>query len=61
MGKKKEIKGQTMIYKTLHRILKIEHHEPHYSSVLEAQTVLASDTVMEIVLDTSRCIWLQIT
>ena len=56
MGKKKEIKGQTMIYKTLHRILKIEHHEPHYSSVLEAQTVLASDTVMEIVLDTSRCI-----
>ena len=22
-------KGQTMIYKTLHRKLKIEHHEPH--------------------------------
>ena len=27
----KRIKGQTTIYKTLHRKLKIEQHEPHYS------------------------------
>ena len=28
MTKRKETKGQTMIYKTLHRKLKIEQHEP---------------------------------
>jgi len=27
--RKKKIKGQTSIYKTLHRKLKIEQHEPH--------------------------------
>ena len=53
MGKQKELKGQTMIYKTLHRKLKIEHHEPHYSSVLEAQTVLASDTAMLLLNNTN--------
>jgi hypothetical protein len=26
----KGAKGQTMIYKTLHRKLQIEQHEPHY-------------------------------
>jgi len=29
MGKRKRTKGQTMIYKTLDRKLKIEQHEPH--------------------------------
>ena len=29
-GKKKRIKGQTTINKTLHIILKIEQHEPHF-------------------------------
>jgi len=29
MSKRKMIKGQTTIYKTLHRKLKIEQHEPH--------------------------------
>jgi len=29
MGKRKRTKGQTAIYKTLHRQLKIEQHEPH--------------------------------
>jgi len=29
MTKRKRTKGQTMIYKTLHRKLKIEQHEPH--------------------------------
>jgi len=52
-AKQKEIKGQTMIYKTLHIKLKIEHHEPHYSSVLEAQTVLASDTVVLLLNNTN--------
>jgi hypothetical protein len=28
MTKRKETKGQTMIYKTLHRKLKIDQHEP---------------------------------
>jgi hypothetical protein len=28
MAKRKSIKGQTMIYKTLHRKLKIKQHEP---------------------------------
>ena len=28
-GQKKGTKGQTMMYKTLHRKLKIEQHEPH--------------------------------
>jgi len=28
MAKRKRIKGQTMIYKTLHRKLKIKQHEP---------------------------------
>ena len=27
-GQKKSMKGQTMIYKTLHRKLKIKQHEP---------------------------------
>jgi hypothetical protein len=27
--KKKKTKGQTLIYKNLHRKLKIEEHEPH--------------------------------
>ena len=29
MNKIKREKGQTMIYKILHRTLKIEQHEPH--------------------------------
>ena len=29
MAKGKRTKGQTMIYKTLHRKQKIEQHEPH--------------------------------
>jgi hypothetical protein len=29
MVKRKRAKGQTMIYKTLHRKLKIEQQEPH--------------------------------
>jgi len=29
VAKKKRTKGQTMIYKTLHRKLKIEQREPH--------------------------------
>jgi len=29
MAKGKTTKGQTTIYKTLHRKLKVEHHEPH--------------------------------
>jgi len=29
MTKTKRTKGQTTIYKTLHRKLKIEQHEPH--------------------------------
>jgi hypothetical protein len=29
MAKSKRRKGQTTIYKTLHRKLKIEQHEPH--------------------------------
>jgi hypothetical protein len=29
MAKRKSTKGQTMIYKILHRKLKIELHEPH--------------------------------
>ena len=28
MAKRKRTKGQTMIYKTLHRKLRIERHEP---------------------------------
>jgi hypothetical protein len=28
-GQKKKTKGQTMIYKTLYRKLKIKQHEPH--------------------------------
>ena len=30
MNKRKRTKGQTIIYKTLHRKLEIEQHEPHY-------------------------------
>ena len=30
MTKRKMIKGQTMIYKTLDRKLKIDQREPHY-------------------------------
>ena len=30
MAKIKSTKGQTMIYPTLHRKLKIEQHKPHY-------------------------------
>ena len=30
MTKRKGTKGQTTIYKTLHRKLKIEQHEPHW-------------------------------
>jgi hypothetical protein len=30
MAKRKRKKEQTAIYKTLHRKLKIEQHEPHY-------------------------------
>ena len=33
-GKRKSAKGQTTIYKTLHRKLKIEEHEPTKSSTL---------------------------
>jgi len=29
MAKRDRTQGQTMIYKTLHRKLKIEQHEPH--------------------------------
>jgi hypothetical protein len=29
MANRKSTKGQTMIYKTLHRKLKVEQHEPH--------------------------------
>jgi len=29
-------KGQTMIFKTLHRILKIEQHKPHSKSVVNS-------------------------
>jgi len=29
MGKRKRTKGQTTIYKSLHRKLKIERYEPH--------------------------------
>jgi len=29
MVNRKKIKGQTMIYKTLHRKLKTKEHEPH--------------------------------
>jgi len=29
MAKRKVTKGQTTIYKTVHRELKIEQHEPH--------------------------------
>jgi hypothetical protein len=29
IAKRKRTKGQTMIYKTLHRKLKMEQHEPH--------------------------------
>jgi hypothetical protein len=29
MAKRKRTKGQTTIYKTLHRNLKIKQHEPH--------------------------------
>jgi len=29
MAKRKRTKGQTTIYKTYHRNLKIEQHEPH--------------------------------
>jgi hypothetical protein len=32
MTKKKRTKRNTTIYKTLHRKLKIEQHEPHYNS-----------------------------
>ena len=32
-------KGQTMIYKTLHRKLKIEQHEPHNKSVVNPGAV----------------------
>jgi hypothetical protein len=31
---KKETKGQNMIYKTLHRKLKIEQHEPNLKPVV---------------------------
>jgi hypothetical protein len=30
MAKQKGAKGQTMIYKTLHRKEKTEQHKPHY-------------------------------
>jgi len=30
MAKRKSTKGQTMIYKTIHKKLKIELCEPHY-------------------------------
>ena len=29
MAKRKQTKGQTVIYKTLHREVQIEQHEPH--------------------------------
>jgi len=29
MAKRKRTKGQTTIYKTLHKKLKIDQHEPH--------------------------------
>jgi len=28
---KEKTKGEIMIYKTLHRKLKVEQHEPHYN------------------------------
>ena len=36
MGKRKRTKGQTMIYKTLHRKLKIEQREPYYNPEVNA-------------------------
>jgi hypothetical protein len=31
MVKRKRTKGQTTVYKTLHRKLKMEYHEPYYN------------------------------
>jgi len=33
MIKRKKTKGQTMIYKTLHRKIKIKQHEQHYMKI----------------------------
>jgi hypothetical protein len=36
MAKEKDTEGQTMIYKTLHRKLKIEQHEPHWKPMMDS-------------------------
>jgi hypothetical protein len=41
MAKAKETKGWTMIYKTLHRKLRIEQHESHYK--LKVNSVVRKD------------------
>jgi hypothetical protein len=38
MAKRKRTKEQTMIYKILHRKLKIEEHEPHYKPRVNSVT-----------------------
>jgi hypothetical protein len=36
MAKRKRTKGQTMIYKTLHRKLKIKHHKPQQKQAMNS-------------------------
>jgi hypothetical protein len=43
MDKRKRTKGQTKIYKTLHRKLKIEQHESHLSSGMNLGTPEGKD------------------
>jgi len=51
MAKKKDTKGQLIIYKTLHRKLTIEQHEPHYKPLLGLLQIINR-------LDVSIFIWL---
>ena len=60
--KKKRMKWQTMIYKTLHGKLKIEQHEPHYKAgvnwgVLEGWPAVPSPLAALIVLLNPVVLW----
>jgi hypothetical protein len=55
-GEKKKTKEQTIIYKTLHRKLRMEQHEPHqapYATPVVKLLMTRTSSDMEIVLDTS--------
>ena len=45
MAKRKGTKGQTTIYKTLHRKLKIEQREPYYNPEVNSVSITVKQNV----------------